>query len=211
VKWMRLLLLLALPLGVSLATAARDPGASEDARIERDRVLKASDQLDVISSQMERLQTEVQTLRSNVEKLGSENASLRESLTALENGRKADREALLDEVTRILSEQSPKKGVHKNPAPDQGKSNPPTPEGKLEPKQGQATPEKKAEPAGKRDSAGEDKGYEHVVQAGQTVTKIARAFRAQGVNVTAEEIIRANRLDANGTVRIGQKLFIPKK
>ena len=56
-----------------------------------------------------------------------------------------------------------------------------------------------------------ERGYEHVVQKGETLWAIARAYREQGVGVTAENIRIANNLKKDSILRIGQKLFIPKK
>lgn len=47
-------------------------------------------------------------------------------------------------------------------------------------------------------------GYEHVVKAGETLTDIAKAYKA---NVDA--IIKANSLKNANSIRVGQKLFIP--
>jgi seryl-tRNA synthetase len=49
-------------------------------------------------------------------------------------------------------------------------------------------------------------GYEHTVQAGETLSAIAAAYR-----VKVDAIVKANKLkDAAATIRIGQKLFIPE-
>ncbi len=48
-------------------------------------------------------------------------------------------------------------------------------------------------------------GYEHVVQAGETLSHIAAAY-----GVTAQTIINANNLQNPDRLRIGQKLFIPE-
>lgn len=47
-------------------------------------------------------------------------------------------------------------------------------------------------------------GYEHVVEAGQTLSAIASAY-----NVSAKSIIEANGLAKPDQLRVGQKLFIP--
>ena len=47
-------------------------------------------------------------------------------------------------------------------------------------------------------------GYEHVVESGQTLSAIAAAYK-----VSMTSIKNANNLKSN-TVRVGQKLFIPK-
>jgi len=53
--------------------------------------------------------------------------------------------------------------------------------------------------------AGAELGYEHLVQRGQTLTDISKAY---GVSVAA--IKKANNLTSDN-IRVGQKLFIPKK
>ena len=55
-------------------------------------------------------------------------------------------------------------------------------------------------------SGGTETGYEHVVKAGETVTAIAKAY---GVSVDA--IMKANNLKNPGSLKVGQKLFVPKK
>ena len=57
--------------------------------------------------------------------------------------------------------------------------------------------------------AGPQKGYEHVVQAGDTVGLIAKAYREKGVKVTSTQILKANPgLDPN-KLYVGKKVFIP--
>ncbi len=55
-------------------------------------------------------------------------------------------------------------------------------------------------------SGGTETGYEHVVKAGETVTAIAKAY---GVSVDA--IMKANNMKNPGSLKVGQKLFVPKK
>lgn len=56
----------------------------------------------------------------------------------------------------------------------------------------------------KRASSGE--GYEHVVEAGQSLSAIASAY-----GVTANDIIAANDLKNPNQLRVGQKLFVPAR
>lgn len=51
---------------------------------------------------------------------------------------------------------------------------------------------------------GSETGYEHVVQLGESLSKIAAAY---GVKVSA--IVEANGLESPDNIRVGQKLFIP--
>jgi hypothetical protein len=54
------------------------------------------------------------------------------------------------------------------------------------------------------------KGYYHIVAGGETLILICAAYRANGVNVTASEIRKANGLTEKSVLKVGQKLFIPK-
>lgn len=64
---------------------------------------------------------------------------------------------------------------------------------------------KRASPTRETSKGGSDVGYEHVVEKGQTLTDIAKAY---GVTVAA--IKKENNMK-NDNISIGQKLFIPKK
>jgi LysM repeat protein len=52
-------------------------------------------------------------------------------------------------------------------------------------------------------------GYEYTIQSGNTLSAIAKAYRAQGVKVTVSQILAANPgLSANNLI-VGKKIFIP--
>jgi len=56
---------------------------------------------------------------------------------------------------------------------------------------------------------GPQKGYNYTIQRGDTLLAIAKAYREQGIRVTADQILKANPgLDANN-LKAGQKIFIP--
>jgi LysM repeat protein len=92
--------------GILLAATpvrAYDPAAAEDAAIERQKILRAADQLDLLSTQGASLAQQLLELRTEVEKLRAENQSLRQLLNALEKSRAADKDALLKEVSAIVA------------------------------------------------------------------------------------------------------------
>ncbi len=68
-----------------------------------------------------------------------------------------------------------------------------------------ATPPAPAPTPARRASTQSAVGYEHVVEAGQTLSEIARAY---GVRMDA--IAEANNLRDPAMIRVGQTLFIPK-
>ena len=53
------------------------------------------------------------------------------------------------------------------------------------------------------------KGYEHKVEAGETIAAIAKAYRDQGVKVTTSDILKANPKVDPTKLAVGQKIFIP--
>jgi LysM repeat protein len=58
-------------------------------------------------------------------------------------------------------------------------------------------------------AGGPQKGYDYTIAAGDTVSAIAKAYRAQGVKVTSAQILAANPgLNANSLI-VGKKIFIP--
>jgi len=80
---------------------------------------------------------------------------------------------------------------------------------------GVATPSRKTTPnisatsTGSPTSSGPQKGYDYSIQAGDTLSAIAKAYRAQGIKVTASQILAANPgLNPNSLI-VGKKIFIP--
>lgn len=53
------------------------------------------------------------------------------------------------------------------------------------------------------------KGYDYKVQAGDTISAIAKAYRDQGVKVTSSQILKANPKLDPAKLYVGQKIFIP--
>jgi LysM repeat protein len=58
-------------------------------------------------------------------------------------------------------------------------------------------------------ATGPQKGYDYTIAANDTVSGIAKAYRAQGVKVTTDQILKANPgLNPNSLI-VGKKIFIP--
>jgi len=53
-------------------------------------------------------------------------------------------------------------------------------------------------------------GYTHVMQEGETISAVVQAFRAQGVRVSVDQVLKANpKLDPR-RLSVGTEIFIPK-
>ena len=176
------LLLAAIVSTVSPLWSWGSPGATEDAREERLRILRASDQLNALEKTSETSAANITALQSQVAQLQKENASLRSKLDevnkrldALQSSFAQQKKALLQEIRKLVAS---------SPAPAPSSDPPAAPT--------------------------EESGYYHIVEKGQTLSAIAQAFREQGIQVTVDQIRRANNIRNDKLIQVGQKLFIPK-
>ncbi|MGA2030316.1 MAG: LysM peptidoglycan-binding domain-containing protein [Verrucomicrobiota bacterium] len=58
-------------------------------------------------------------------------------------------------------------------------------------------------------TSGPQKGYDYTIATGDTLSAIAKAYRAQGIKVTTEQILKANSGLDPKNMKVGQKIFIP--
>lgn len=73
----------------------------------------------------------------------------------------------------------------------------------------QAAPSTSATSTDVATSSGSQKGYDYVIQDKDTLSAIARAYRAKGIKVTTDQILKANPgLDPKNLI-VGKKIFIP--
>jgi LysM repeat protein len=75
-----------------------------------------------------------------------------------------------------------------------------------------ATPKKMAVaqvPADSPHSDKPEKGFEYVVQKGDTLSTIVQAYRDKNIKVTTDQILKANPDLKPERMRVGQKIFIP--
>jgi multidrug efflux pump subunit AcrA (membrane-fusion protein) len=219
----------------SLPAQVPDPGAAQDEEAAREKLLKASDQLDNIQANSEAtknsvdgMKTDVATLQATVTKLQGDNDALKQQLTDLQaafDQYKAEqlqaRQTLIDNVAAMIasSKSSTKTAKKKKEAPEATtETSPPTTASSPPLNPTLAPPPDPASPSTET-SVGEDtapsppkpqKGYYHVVASGETLTMICAAYRDNGVHVTVAEIRKANGLTEDSELKAGQKLFIPK-
>jgi LysM repeat protein len=58
-------------------------------------------------------------------------------------------------------------------------------------------------------SSGNETGYEYVIASGDTLSTIAEAYRAKGVKVSVDQILKANPDLKERSLVVGKKIFIP--
>ena len=54
-----------------------------------------------------------------------------------------------------------------------------------------------------------EKGFEHAVASGDTLSTIAQAYKEKGIKVTVDQILKANPGLVPEKMKVGQKIFIP--
>ena len=178
------------------AFSQMDPGAREDAQIERQKILRAADQIEVINDQHNKMVEEIEKLKQQIKSFSDENAALSRRIAESQTQAGKEKEALLDQVSKLLADQE-KRLSEKISAVEKSGS-----EQKAKP-----APPKKVTPT----TTKEEEGYEHIVKPGQTLWSIAKAYQDQGVKASVEDIRKANNLKDGQALRMGQKLFIPGK
>ncbi|MBI5821088.1 MAG: LysM peptidoglycan-binding domain-containing protein [Verrucomicrobia bacterium] len=186
-----------------------DPAISNlraDMRVLEERVNKAAGDVQALQVNYERLQQEVAAVRQQIAAAAagggvaaSEIQRLDSRINAVEAARKHDTEVIISQVTAEIQKMGGSTSGISRRASSSGAA---APAGRV--------------PTGKRTSAspgaagaapagGSEQGYEHVVEKGQSLSVIAKAY-----NTNIDAIKKANNLKSD-TVFIGQKLFIPKQ
>jgi len=225
----------------------QNPGAAQDAEAAREKLLKASDQIDMIQSNSEATKLALTSMKADIAQLQADNAALKQQVADLhseldrsEAEQAKERQALIDKVADLIAStnKGSAKSIHKHAAADDD-SVPPqashhtmevhSPDGESAAGAG-ANPV--PAPTGNPDSASAptetvttnvsltppadeappkpQKGYYHIVEAGETLTMICTAYRQQGVKVSVAQVRKANGLTDKSVLKVGQKLFIPK-
>jgi LysM repeat protein len=174
-----------------LATYGVEQSRSEAALIEDMRLLQEENsrlkgRLEAFDLEIERLSRSVDLLRTapggpthaDVQALQQRVAALESQLRALDAARERDRKEIIDTLTARISQVVSASGAAR------------------------ARPAAQPQTAPRRN--GPQEGYEHVVEAGQSLSAIAAAY-----GVSPKAIIEANNLTNPNVLRVGQKLFIP--
>jgi regulator of replication initiation timing len=238
VKISPLLFSLVFCLSVTIVLRAQDPGAQQDAEAAREKILKASDELDNIEANSESTRQAVDGMKADVVKLQADVASLQADNGALkqqvadlqaaldksEAAHAKERQVLLDSVAEMIAA-GKKSGTKSSAKKKDSTATAAAPIAAVKPPDAETGPtpaavadsgDSTAAPAAGDNSAPStapvktEKGYYHVVASGETLTLISNAYREEGVNVSVSDIQNANGLTDKSILKVGQKLFIPK-
>jgi len=140
--------------------------------------------LDALAKQISELSDKVNTPAANPDNASRDDLkNLAEKVQEIDKKRQSDRDLILKEIEKLgkIGGAPSHKSAAVTPLPDDTATAPATPQ----------------------------KGYEYKVQANDTVSAIAKAYRDQGVKVSVGDILKANPKLDPAKLYVGQKIFIP--
>lgn len=144
--------------------------------------------LDALAKQISDLSDKVNTPAASTGASADDLKSLATQVQEIDKKRQADRELILKEIENLG------KATAGAPVKTKAKPAPAPVDDSATTAVAPATPQK---------------GYEYKVQANDTLSAIAKAYRDQGVKVTSAQILKANPKLDPAKLYVGQKIFIP--
>ena len=187
----RISILLAIFLAVPLFARAQDAATEEQLNKLRGEItaLQASN-VDLQKRHADVLK-ELQEVREQAAKPQGNFASaedlkqLAEKVREVDRKRAEDRELILEEIKKLGKSMSGSGGTR--------------------PKKTEETPKAKTETP-----TGPEKGYEYVVQSGDTISAVVQAVnREKGTKLTVDQVLKANPTLKPESLKVNQKIFIP--
>jgi LysM repeat protein len=151
----------------------------------QDALAAQDKRIDALEKKVSDLQDKVNTPAGNDFASADDLKKLAEQVQEIDKKRQEDNQKILDALEKLGKSGGDyrKPDISPNPTPI---NNTPTP-----------------------NASGPQQGYEYTIQSGNTLSAIAKAYRAQGIKVTVSQILAANPgLNANNLI-VGKKIFIP--
>lgn len=187
-----LIWLLALSLSVA-AARAQDDATQQQINELNGRIQNLTDSQTVQAKRITALEKEISELRDKSSQPGATDIAsaddlkkLADQVQEIDKKRQADQELILKEIEK-LGKASSGTASHKSPV-----STAPV-----------STDNSTANTSDKQN------GYWQVVGSGDTISTIVKAYRAKGIKVTTEQILKANPGLDPKNLKVGQKIFIP--
>ena len=154
--------------------------------------LEQSKHIQALEKEIGDLQGQVNQPAANTAANSDDLKKLAEQVQEIDKKRQEDNDRVLKELERLEKSLGASSSSHRSP-PDITPDTTPTPI--------------RSHPT--TSTNGPQNGYDYTIQRGDTVLAIAKAYRAQGIKVTTDQILKANPgLDAKN-MKVGQKIFIP--
>jgi len=164
------------------------------------------ERLDKLSGQIENLTEAQAALRKQISELSRELESVREQMgkPSTSYARPEDLNRLAEKVAEVDRKRiEDAENVHAELLKLRKVLEAPL----SQPKKGPVTAPKQT--SGATTSKTPEKGYEYVVQSGDTLDAIALAYKEKNIKVTVAQILKANPGLKAERLKVGQKIFIP--
>ena len=174
------------------------PVRAQDAATE-ERLNKLSGKVDDLMAAQEALKVQIQSLSAEVRKL-SDKASEPSPSYAAQDDLKRLRDAI-QEVDRKRLEDYDKIRADLKKLANLASGGSPGHKGGTAPRD--EPPSTTATPAP------DGKGFEYIIQSGDTLSVIVQAYKEKNIKVTTDQILKANPGLKPEKLRVGQKIFIP--
>lgn len=169
----------------TIGTDQPGSGLPDPADVMQERLTRVEEKLSGIQMEQARLAREIDRIQRGQESAASgaptmaQLQALERHIQAVDAAREADRKALYDQLSRRIAEI-----LNATPSPAPGPAPSPSPGG---------------------GAAAGGRSGEHVVKAGETLSRIATQY-----HTSVPAILKANGLPDANSIRVGQKLAIPK-
>ena len=171
------------------------------------------ERLNQLSGKIEDLITSQETQRKQLAELRREIDSLREQASkpvgnfAAQEDLKHVADAIKEVDRKRLEDYEKIRTTIKDLGKTLAASSPSTPSRKMK-NESDSTEAPKASKQAASDKSS-DKGFEHIVKSGDTISGIIAAYKAQNIKVNKEQIMAANPGLSPEKMRLGQKIWIP--
>ena len=188
-----LLMILALWIGV--------PARAQDAATE-ERLNKLNGRIEDLMAAQESIKTELRTLSKEIDRLRGQvntpsgNYAAQDDLKRLADAVKEIDRKRLEDYDKIRAELKRIANAVASPGSSSGRT----------PHASNVDDTPTATTTSKPTS---DKGFEYVIQKGDTLSIIAQAYKEKNIKVTTDDILKANPGLKAEKLKVGQKIFIP--
>ncbi len=175
------------------ATQAQLDKLSSEIQDLQDSLAQQDKRISALEQKINDMQEKVSQPAGNDYASAADLKKLAEQVQEIDRKREQDNQKILQALEKL----SKGGGFHGhsaiNPSPT-----PPTP-----------TPIDNSNPGPTANSTGPQQGFYYTIASGNTLSAIAKAYRAQGVKVSVDDILKANPgLNPNALI-VGKKIFIP--
>lgn len=175
------------------ATQAQLDKLSTDIQDVQDSLAQQDKRIIALEEKINDMQEKVSQPAANNYASADDLKKLAEQVQEIDRKREEDNQKILQALEKLGKGGGFHKSSPINPPPT-----PPTP-----------TPIDNSNPGPAANSSGPQQGFYYTIASGNTLSAIAKAYRAQGVKVSVDDILKANPgLDPSKLI-VGKKIFIP--